>query len=137
MGCGSITGFNGLLQVVTTNNSNNSWIYTVYNSLWHALNILNLLCLHQSTGNGLQLRMFPSSGFPNCPCAPAAAILSYLRKKYYSPEKTHSRLNLSTPIKKVSSQTGLKSPLVYYSLLITTLWQRPPENIICSFIVSV
>jgi hypothetical protein len=31
-----------------------AWICTVYNSLWHALCLLSLLCLQQSSGNGLQ-----------------------------------------------------------------------------------
>lgn len=54
-----ITGFAGIKHFATTSNNNGSWIYTVYNSLWHILCRLSLLCLHQSSGNGFKRRTFP------------------------------------------------------------------------------
>lgn len=40
-------GFNELFQLITIGNNNSSWIDSVYNLLWYALNVLNLLRLHQ------------------------------------------------------------------------------------------
>jgi hypothetical protein len=51
-------GFAGHLKLVTTSNNNSSWIYKIYNSLWHALSLLSQLCLHLSSGKGFQWQMF-------------------------------------------------------------------------------
>jgi hypothetical protein len=69
MGFEIITGIIGHLQVATTSNNRISWVYTFYNSLRHTLNLLSLLCLHQSSGNGFERQMFPSFWFPKLsPC---------------------------------------------------------------------
>jgi hypothetical protein len=51
-------GFIEHLEFATITNNNDSRIYTVYNLLWHALNLLSLLCLHRASGNVFQHRMF-------------------------------------------------------------------------------
>jgi hypothetical protein len=35
------------LQIISISNNNSSQIYTIYNSLWCALSLLSVLCLHQ------------------------------------------------------------------------------------------
>jgi hypothetical protein len=52
-----VTGFTHL-QLVTTINRKSLRIYTVYSSLYYALNLFKLLCLHQSSGNGFQRQTF-------------------------------------------------------------------------------
>jgi hypothetical protein len=67
------------LQLICTSNNNNSRIYRVYNSLWHTLNLLSLLCLHQgSLVKAFNSGFSPSAGFLNRPCASAAATLNWL-----------------------------------------------------------
>jgi hypothetical protein len=68
MGFGLVTGLTGHLQFVITS----SWIYTLYNSLWHALGLLNQMHLHQSSGNGIQRQVSPWTTR-----ASDTAILSY------------------------------------------------------------
>jgi hypothetical protein len=55
---GLVIRFTEHLQLVTKSNNNSSWIYTVYNSLWHALGLISPLCFHQSFGNGFQRRTY-------------------------------------------------------------------------------
>jgi hypothetical protein len=43
-----VIGSTGHLLAITTSYYNSSWIYTVYNSLWHTWSSLSLLYLHQS-----------------------------------------------------------------------------------------
>jgi hypothetical protein len=57
-GFGLVMGFTEHLQLVTKSNNNNSWIYTVYNSLRHALGLISPHCLHQSFGDDFQRRTF-------------------------------------------------------------------------------
>jgi hypothetical protein len=64
------------LALVVTIQFNSSRIYRVYSSVHHALLRPSLLCLHQSSGNVFSLLASPSSGFPNCPRASAAATLT-------------------------------------------------------------
>jgi hypothetical protein len=45
-----------------------SQIHTLCSSLQHVLNLFSLLCLHQSSGNSFERRMFPFL-FLNCPRA--------------------------------------------------------------------
>jgi hypothetical protein len=75
MGFGLVIGFIGLFMLSTTSNNNSSWIYTVYNSLWHTLRLFSLLFLDQSSGMTSKGRYSPSFGFMNCPCALATVIL--------------------------------------------------------------
>jgi hypothetical protein len=42
------------LKTCNYNYRSSLWIYTVSSSLWHALSLVSLLCLHQSSGNGFQ-----------------------------------------------------------------------------------
>jgi hypothetical protein len=74
----------GLLQL-TAKNNNNSWIYTVYNSLWHMLSLLSLLYLPQFSGHSFQHQMFPFLSIPklflclghsNSPLTPTELLLS-------------------------------------------------------------
>jgi hypothetical protein len=103
-GFGLVTGFIGHLQLVNTGNINSSWVCTVYSSLWHALSILNLLCLHQSSGNGFQRQTISFlwvSKLTSC--------LSYSNSQLTNSQQlySHPRLNLYTPFEKeVSSQTA-------------------------------
>jgi hypothetical protein len=46
---GLVNGFTEYLQLITTSNNNSSWVYRVYRSLQHALSLLSLQCLHQSS----------------------------------------------------------------------------------------
>jgi hypothetical protein len=67
------------LQIICTSNNNSSWIYRVYNSLWHTFSLLSLLCLHQgSLVKAFNSGFSPSVGFLNCPCASAAETLDWL-----------------------------------------------------------
>jgi hypothetical protein len=50
-------------------------IHTFYLTLQHSLILLDLLSLHQFSGNGFQRQTFLSSNFPNCPRASATAAL--------------------------------------------------------------
>jgi hypothetical protein len=69
MGFGLVTRYTGHLQITTTSNNNRSWIYIVYNSLWHVLSLLSLLYLHQSSGHGFQQQMLPFLWVPELsPC---------------------------------------------------------------------
>jgi hypothetical protein len=53
-----------------------SLIHTLCNSLQHVLNLLSLLCLHHSSGNGFQRRTFPFLWVPELSPASATATLA-------------------------------------------------------------
>jgi hypothetical protein len=62
MGFGLVTGFIGLLPVITKVTITVSLVYTPNSSLWHALSLLSVLCLHQSLlGNGSECHIYPSA----------------------------------------------------------------------------
>jgi hypothetical protein len=46
------------LQLATTSNGDTSCIYTVYNSLWHQLSLLNLLCHQHFSDSDIQRQIF-------------------------------------------------------------------------------
>jgi hypothetical protein len=98
-GFGLVIGFNGLLQLVTTSNNNNSLIYTVDSSIWHVLGLLSLLCLLLSSGNGFQRRAFPFLYVPSN-FSHITVLVGCLLHNYYVLKKTHSILDISTPFKK-------------------------------------
>lgn len=58
MGFRLVTRFTGHLQLTAINNNNSPQIYAVYDSLWHALSVLSLLCPNQSSGNAFQWQTF-------------------------------------------------------------------------------
>jgi hypothetical protein len=67
MGFGLVIGFIGLWHFIITSNNISSWLYTVCNSLWHALRTFNSPNLHKcspvSASNG---RHSLSSEFLDC-----------------------------------------------------------------------
>jgi hypothetical protein len=72
---GSVIGFIALMYLTTTCDNNTSWIDTVYISLWQATIFLILLCLHQLSDNGFQLRKFLFPWSLELSSASAIAIL--------------------------------------------------------------
>jgi hypothetical protein len=107
--------------IATTSKHNSSWIHTVYNSLWHALNIFNQLYLYQSSGNGFQrwtmVDVRRPLGFRTLPCFSRSSS---------------QRMNLHALMKKaVSSQTELKWTQVNWtnkSFQLAPSWCGPSEN---------
>jgi hypothetical protein len=101
----------------------------VYNSIWHALSYLSELCIHQSSGNGFQLRTSPSSGFPNCRRASARAILGELLPDYYFLKKKQSRLDLFVQSKKaVSSQPNSIKKIAEVRVMLRPMVSRSVEH---------
>jgi hypothetical protein len=108
---GLVTGFIGLLQLVTTRTI---WIYRVYNSLWHALSLLCQLCLPYSSGNGFHQRMFPFLWIPELSPCLRHSNSRLSRKQLQLYQEDLSRVTLCTPFKKAVSSEFLLSNKTSY-----------------------
>jgi hypothetical protein len=127
MGCELIPVFIGLLQLATAVKNNSSWIYIVYNSLWHALTKSAQPAVFASPLiTGSSGGCSPSSGFPNCPRASVTVIQNSLSIPL------PSRLTLCTSLKKavLSQSCAVKPPAYNFSAQIA---QKTSFLIIASF----
>jgi hypothetical protein len=122
----SLIQHSAFTKLAITSNNNSSWIYTVYNSLCHALSIL---CFHWSSGNGFQRRTFSFFFVPERFSCPSHVNLANSHITTIFLNESHSRLkDVSSQLNSVKSKSHYDRQSVGQSVLASGTHLGPATN---------